>query len=91
MTVQELRKSLEDQYGLHTKWPDRLLVDADTYANVCDFVFNRAVENNDPERGVNCNMRVGGYYIIDNLGLGPHRGIMFKDVEISLRKSENGG
>jgi hypothetical protein len=91
MTVEELRRSLQDQYGLHTKWPDRLHVDADTFAHVCESIFNRAVENTDPDCGVNCNLKVGGYYIIDNLALGPHRGIMYKDVEISLRKSENGG
>ncbi len=84
MTVQELRQSLHDQYGMNTKWPDKLFVDADTYANVCQAIFINAVE--DPDR---CILKAGGYYFIDNISLGPHKGIMYKEVELILRTNEH--
>lgn len=75
MTAQELRAKFNDTFGLNA-WPKTYNVDAETYANVCQLVFT------------NCPVR----YQWDEdteaitISIGPHKGIMFKNVELLLVK-----
>lgn len=77
MTANELINYFSSTYGLNKEWPDTCEVDAITYANCCQAVFEAAVFNN-----INCSW--GGFYIIS---LGHNRGLMFKGVELILKIS----
>ena len=71
MTAEELIHKLNIDYGMH-KWPPVYEVDAETYANVCHYVFNMLAN-----------------YFTDlkvTVSIGPHHGIMFKNVELILEE-----
>lgn len=75
MTAQELKNKLDNEFGFN-KWPDTYEVDADTYANCCQFAFD--------------NPRIfqgyGPNYVSITIALGRlHNGIMFKNVELILK------
>lgn len=74
MTVEELTKFFNDTWGL-TRWPPNWEVDAETYANVCQEVFNRASKY----------LQVLDDNYIINVVVGPNHGIMFKNVELILK------
>lgn len=78
MTANELRKYLEDVYALG-RWPLSLEVDAQTYANVCMFIF----QNADAIRQYDRNLRELRHIRIT---VGSHGGIFFKDVEIVCKE-----
>ncbi len=69
MTVQELANKFNNEFGLD-KWEAKYEVDAETYANVCQFIFNR-----------NTKLKMNG--IIDvHIVVGPNNGVLFKNVEL---------
>ena len=70
MTADELSSNLNSIYGLK-EWPRTFTVDHETYANCCQFVFNRITP-------------VIGGLPWHSVALGPHRGLMFKDIELLL-------
>ncbi len=72
MTAIELRQKLNHEYGILKPWPDHLDVDADTYANACQAVFD-SVDNSD-----------GEFVKEEKVALGTNNGIMFKNVELIL-------
>lgn len=76
MTVQQLIQhinSFADKSGVSTPLPQTLEVDSETYANVCQFIFNSKV------------IEYNTHHIV-RIILGEHNGIKFKDVELILKK-----
>lgn len=73
MTASELATELSDKFGM-SKWPDHYEVDAETYANVCQHVFD----------GLVVDGNFGTFKRVKGLSLGQNNGIMFKNVEIIL-------
>ena len=71
MTTTELQKKFNLEFGL-SPWPASYQVDHETYANVCQTIFG-VLKSLDGLEGY-------GYVIM----LGPHKGIMFKNVELML-------
>lgn len=74
MTVEQFKRMLNSNYGVEKNWPARLMVDADTYANVCQAVF----ENN-----IN---KINGPGV--SVEVGPRNGIKFKNIELILNSNE---
>lgn len=72
MTTIELRNKFNDEFRLG-EWPRTYKVDAETYGNVAQSIFNYACGDHKFEGNI-------GIYIV----LGPNRGLMFKDVELIL-------
>lgn len=79
MNAEELRHKLEDEFGLNS-WPQQYKVDAETYAKVCQSIFsNSSIKSEgdiyDHIRGI----------VKVKIALGPHDGIMFKNIELILK------
>lgn len=70
MTPNELRNYFNTKYGMNEPWPDKFKVDADTYAQVCQEIFNHVVDGIDRP--------------FITIAIGPNNGIMFKNVELIL-------
>jgi hypothetical protein len=77
MTANELRHHFNTTFGLG-EWPKTFEVDAETYANCCQTVFNDLMT----KPGF-----LFGEWTIVHLSLGPYNGIIFKDVELILKKA----
>lgn len=74
MTSAQLREELNSKYQVD-RWPWRYEVDHETYANVCQDLFDRKLMQADDQ----------GLVII---ALGGNGGIMFKNVELILKRSK---
>lgn len=85
MTIDELRNHFNDNFPAYEKWPTTYEVDHETYANVCQSIFNFQVEDNVDTIPLTYNTPNGhkGYCI--SLCLGSRNGIMFKNVELILK------
>ena len=70
MTATELRDWLYRRYGMN-KWPEDLDVDHETYANICQYIFDKKVSNPNSALVVH---------------LGKRNGIMFKNVELLIKR-----
>ena len=70
MKTEELKSKFNNEFGLG-EWPKTYEVDHETYAFCCQAVFNWIVEHK--------------YYPII-IELGPNNGLMFKNVELLLKK-----
>lgn len=73
MQAYKLKQMLADKFGIEGSYPLMLEVDHETYANVCQEIFNKR----------------GYFNPIDlpqfpRIALGPHNGIMFNGVELIL-------
>jgi len=77
MTAQTLREYLNTEYGLKKPWPKTLEVDAHTYACACQEIFDTFEKET-----------VGNVGYLIELALGPHNGIMFKNVELILNEEK---
>lgn len=75
MTAEELKIQLNNVYGITKEWPDHLEVSADTYANVCQHVFDRGQEKDFTDR-----KDIKRF----TLSFGVNNGLMFKGVELIL-------
>ncbi len=76
MTSNQLRDLLNKEFGID-KWPSYYEVDADTYANVCQTLF---------QDGVNKAEHWNNYCWIIPVYVGNYNnGIMFKNVELILK------
>jgi len=75
MTTQDLRTHFNHSFGLG-EWPESFSVDPDTYAHVCQTVFDHLVDKL-VVQDLNGANRVA-------VSLGPHNGLMFKNVELLL-------
>ena len=78
MTTNELIDQFNTEFGLN-EWPQSYEIDAETYAHVCQSMFNWAIQND--TLVWNGNEKLALIYI----ALGGHNGIMFKNVELILR------
>lgn len=76
MTTEELRKFFDDNFGLNPR-PGMYLVDIETYANVCQSIFEAAFDKYDIQWSTD-----GGRSI--EIWLGPNKGIMFKKIELII-------
>jgi len=83
MTSNELRSIFNKTYGLG-EWPKSFNVDHETYANVCQDVFNWYVKNKNEV--TKYSVHIEGEETIIELSIGPNNGIMFKNVELILVK-----
>lgn len=72
MTAEELIRYFNEAYGIKP-WPRTYGVDPTTYANVCQYVFDK----------IQTATRKEGIIFIE-LAVGPNRGIMLKNVEIVI-------
>lgn len=79
MKSHELHRQLSDQFGLFKNWPAKLEVDADTYANCCNAVFDwSAREDSFSIINIKDNKSI-------RVVIGPNSGLMFKNVELILK------
>jgi hypothetical protein len=69
-TTEELRRKFNNEFRL-SKWPATYEVDSETYANVCQTIFEWA-----------------GDLGLVKIAIGPNNGIMFKNVELILKKND---
>jgi len=80
MTASELKEFLFNIYG-YRPYPDTYEVDADTYANVCQEIFNNKITNDH-----NYSLVEGRNYYSMRIEVGKiSKGIMFKGVELILK------
>ena len=76
MTADELRSKFNNEFGLGD-WPEKYEVDAETYANVCQWIFrHKAIELLPTSR-----------ITVVDISLGPNHGILFKNVELIYKIS----
>lgn len=81
MTVETLNDKFNFLYGLYNNWPKTYEVDYETYANVCQFIFDSTkIEDF-------ANMIGKEDVLWRTIALGLNNGIMFKNVELILKKS----
>lgn len=80
MTVQELTKLFNQSFGdrLDKPWPKTYDVDHETYANVCQSLFEWKAE-----RVFVNNIKDDMKWI--EISIGANNGIMFKNVELILK------
>ena len=74
MTTDELRIKINNELELGLRsitWE----VDAETYGNVCQDVFNYLIDGENHSRGV------------IPISVGPNKGIIFKNVELILKEN----
>jgi hypothetical protein len=83
MTANELRDKFNKEFGLN-EWPKKYEVDADTYANICNFIISEYLKD---KLQVIINMQgyiPGKDIVVAMILIGPNKGIMFKNVELIL-------
>lgn len=76
MTITELTLLFNTKYGLN-RWPSEYVVDLQTYVNVVQYMFDNAADV--------CDTKLwNGKREINfvRIGIGPHNGIMLKNVEL---------
>lgn len=76
MTTNELISFFNNRFQIG-EWPDKYEVDHETYANVCDSIFKHDSTE---------IMYFNGDMSRVAISLGPNDGIMFKNVELILKK-----
>jgi hypothetical protein len=76
MTAQELIQKLNKEYGIESRWPTFLEVDGETYANICQFIFD------DKLKRVPYICKT----VIIPIAIGETGGIFFKGMEIILKR-----
>ena len=72
MTATELSRKFNDEFELN-KWPTTYEVDVETYANVCQYLFENLTKL--PIEGIR---RV-------SIAVGKNNGILFKNVELVMK------
>ncbi len=81
MTAQELMKTINEYIsvaGIENPLPDHLDVDAVTYANICQYVFDNHQEATITSKFVK--------HI--EIAIGMNNGIMFKGIELILKETK---
>jgi hypothetical protein len=82
MTAAELKSYFNKEYGIQRPWPETYKVDAETYANCCQAVFNWHIEHKNIARLGN-EKRL--FYKLTEFAIGIHGGLLFKNVELILK------
>lgn len=74
MTANELKKYFNNTYNtLDKEWPKTFEVDAETYANCCQEIFNTKQK-----------IRLNGILWME-VSVGDNNGLMFKNIELIYR------
>lgn len=81
MTTQQLREKFNNEFGLN-EWPLIYEVDHETYANVCQSIFEY---ENLLVTLIDKHLRE---IEIIKIAIGPNNGIMFKNIELILEKKQ---
>lgn len=82
MTANELRNHFNRTFGLRERlWPTTFEVDAETYGNCCQAVFDAELERQFPSV-LQMEFRL-------EIALGPNNGLMFKNVELLIKGKNN--
>ena len=89
MTAEELRQLINDhgnRYGLEKPFPSPFYVNAETYGNVCDYIFKSMIEDRKlfTEWDVNELGKKPRSEFAVVLVLGPNCGILFKGIELII-------
>lgn len=71
-SAEELRREFNETFGIKN-YPKKVLVNHETYANICQFIFDRIADK----------VENGPFY---EIALGINKGIMFKNIELILKK-----
>jgi hypothetical protein len=79
MTAYELAAYMNRKFAMNP-WPKIFEVDMETYGNAIEAIINNKFDNHDYTTD-------GTNYIIP-LTTGPHKGVMFKNVELIPMKEE---
>jgi len=77
MKSHELLKIFNDSYALSKLWPKSFEVDAETYANCCNAVFDWTSKSTTAVQ-ISQNQYI-------RVCIGPNKGLMFKNVELILK------
>lgn len=83
MTADELKGFFNDKYGIDKKWPHSYEVDHETYANVCQAIFNFKFEEQELWEPTDSEQKSAIEYL--PIAVGPSKGIMFHGVELILK------
>lgn len=78
MTVVELRKHFNDNYGISLEWPRVYETDHETFINVFKEIINYGIASG-------LWIKDGDNYILD-IKFGPNKGLLYKGVEITIKK-----
>lgn len=81
MKSDELKSLFNRIFGLNP-WPEKFEVDAETYGNCCQEVFDYIMNHNKDQVLMSSSFDEFAITVI----LGPNNGLMFKNVELILRK-----
>lgn len=88
MTSNELRKLFNDKFG-NEKWPKTYEVDHETYANICQDIFDHHVQSKTMFWDSVENAKDITDFQVIGIFLGlTKNGIMFKNVELILKSRE---
>lgn len=91
MTTEELRKFFNDNFNLN-QWPTTYEVDHETYANVCQFMFEYKSKTSGMYWDTVENGKEKSTVEVVAIGIGmTNKGILFKGVELILKKQETAG
>ncbi len=88
--LDELRQYFHNAYGMETEWPKTFEVSAELYGRACQFVFDQQDLTKELYWDVVKDGKPQEWLIMKNISLGPNRGIMFKNVELIIKKETNG-
>lgn len=81
MKAAELKEKLNNELG-YNPWPKSYEVDAETYGNCCQDVFNSTTFTDW------ANITGRKNILWRTLALGPHNGLMFENVELILKREK---
>ena len=85
--VEELREYFNNAYGLEKEWPKTFEVSAELYGRCCQAVFDK-----EGDKELYWDVVLDGeskpWIIMKSISLGPNRGLMFKNVELLIKKEK---
>jgi uncharacterized protein YdaL len=84
MTADQLRRVLDNEFGLK-KWPETYQVSPETYANVCQAIFEFQFEQEELYWDTHDLSQVKSKAKVLSIAVGKaNKGIMFKNVELIM-------
>jgi hypothetical protein len=87
MTADQLRRTLDNEFGLG-KWPKTYQVSPETYANACQYVFQRQFEQEELYWDtVDLSEQKSDVKILSIAVGKKNKGIMFKNVELIIERT----
>lgn len=80
MRVEEFIQYLNSTYGPDKEWPDTFEVSPELYGRCCQYVFDAKVKS---------GISSASYREVHIISVGEHNGLMFKGVELIIKREEN--